>query len=315
METKNLILSEFEKNRNTLISGQSLADKLGVSRNAVWKAINALKNDGYNIQCVKNSGYIFENNNDIISKEGLLQYLKHSVQIFTYKELDSTNNEAKRKIANELKNDAIIISQTQTNGRGRLGREFYSPDSGVYYTLVLSTPKEIKDCVFITTATACAVSMVLEKFCDEDVKIKWVNDIYLNEKKVSGILTEAVTDFESGMVSHLIIGIGINTNTEIFPDELKDIATGIPLKGITKNQLIAEITENIYSFFESDKKDGYIDYYKSRSLVLGKEIFYFENSQKHEALAIDIDSSGGLVINENGLIKTLASGEISLRLK
>lgn len=190
----------------------------------------------------------------------------------------------------------LVCASMQTKGRGRQGKSFYSPKKGLYFTLAL--PKEYN---FTHLTALCGVSVckAIESLTDLKPEIKWVNDIYVNNKKVCGILAEAVNE-------GVIIGIGINLKTNKFPDEIANIAGSLN-KRISKTKLILEIVNNILNI-----KD-FKDYYKEHSCVLGKKIFFIENNEKYEAFAEDIDENFGLVVRMGENIKTLSSGEISLR--
>lgn len=259
---------------------------------------------------------ILKTNYETISKDGVLKYLKQPIEVSFFNELDSTNIEADRQILSGLKADKLIIAKKQTAGRGRLGRSFSSENGGVYFSLVLNKPFEVFDAVFVTTAASCAVVKAIEELTDYKVQIKWVNDIILNGKKLCGILCEGKTDPSSGKITGVVIGIGINTSQNI-PKELCDIATFMDLKAknVSKNQLIAKIVDYIYEMNDKTERANCIDFYKSHSFVLGKEIYYFENNIRHFASCIDIDENGGLIILENGKKKTLSSGEITLRVR
>lgn len=259
---------------------------------------------------------ILKTNYETISKDGVLKYLKQPIEVSFFNELDSTNIEADRQILSGLKADKLIIAKKQTAGRGRFGRSFSSENGGVYFSLVLNKPFEVFDAVFVTTAASCAVVKAIEELTDYKVQIKWVNDIILNGKKLCGILCEGKTDPSSGKITGVVIGIGINTSQNI-PKELCDIATFMDLKAknVSKNQLIAKIIDYIYEMNDKTERANCIDFYKSHSFVLGKEIYYFENNIRHFASCIDIDENGGLIILENGKKKTLSSGEITLRVR
>lgn len=320
MLLKSEILKELEENKDTDISGQLLAGKLGVSRNAIWKAINSLKDEGYKILSGPNKGYRLAEGNDLISAEGIGTCLSEKykdINIVALKEIDSTNNEAKRLIAKGSDKTTLIIAECQTAGRGRLGRSFYSPSqTGIYMTLIINTDEDISDAVSITSAAAVSVVCAIQSLTDKKPKIKWVNDIYLEDKKICGILTEAVSDFETGSVQSIIVGIGININTSIFPDEITEVATSLGSLGITRNRLVAEITNNLLGFAENLSDKSYLDVYRKHSMVLGKEINYYKNKEKFSGTAIAIDDKGGLVIrNDNGTESILNSGEITIRIK
>ena len=320
MSLKSEILKELEANRDTDLSGQMLAEKLGVSRNAVWKAVNALKDVGYTILSGQNKGYRLAENNDLISAEGIKNHLSEKnkkLAIYIYKEIDSTNNEAKRLIAGGLAVNALIAAEAQTAGRGRFGRQFYSPEqSGIYMTVVVNPQFNINDAVLITSAASVAVVRAIEKLTDKKPQIKWVNDVYLDDKKICGILTEATTSFETGTVQSIIIGIGINISTADFPIELRDVATALHPDGITRNKLIAAVADNLLELTENLTDRSFLDDYRSHSLVIGKQIDYYKNSEKFNAYVVAIDETGGLVIrNADGSEETLRSGEISVRVR
>lgn len=320
MSLRSDILKELEANRDTDISGQCLAEKFGVSRNAVWKAINMLKKDGYEILSGSNKGYRLADNSDLLSAEGISGYLSENhndLSIFSYKEVDSTNNEAKRLIASGFDRVALIVAEVQTAGRGRQGRTFYSPEqTGIYITVVIHPKIDIFDAISITTAASVAVVRAIETLTNAKPQIKWVNDIYLNNKKLCGILTEAVTDFESGMTQSIVIGIGMNISTTHFPADIAEVAVSLNPNGITRNRLIAEIAKELLDISEDLSNKSYLEEYRTHSLVLGKHITYYKNGNTHSAKATAIDDAGGLVvINDNGESEVLRCGEISICLK
>ena len=208
MSVKSEILHILESNKGENISGQELADLLGVSRTAVWKAINLLKDEGYPIESVQNKGYSLSTSSDFLSSEGIRLYLNEEfrdIPLAVYKTIESTNTEAKLLAVQNADHGTIIVSEEQTKGRGRFGRDFFSPsESGIYMSIILKPKLNIENSVLVTTATAVAVCEAIDKFTDQEPQIKWVNDIFIGDKKVCGILTEAVTNFESGMMDSRI---------------------------------------------------------------------------------------------------------------
>ncbi len=234
-------------------------------------------------------------------KENISEKMKYSVPVIYYDMTDSTNLRAKEYIKNYRKGRAVIVAGGQSAGRGRLGRDFYSPSgTGIYMTYILRAEGSLCDAVRITTAAAVAVAEAI----GENARIKWVNDIYIGGKKVCGILTEAVKD---GNDLYIIIGIGINVTTSDFPDDLKDSAASI---GDTdKAGLIARICDSLYNVETVD----YIDRYRQRLLWRGEQIVYTENNKTVPATLVDVDGAGGLIVMTDGNKKTLRSGEISIR--
>ena len=230
----------------------------------------------------------------------------------------------------------LVIARHQTGGRGRLGRAFASPDdSGIYMSIILKA--EAANPVLITTAAAVAVSRAIEKICGQQPQIKWVNDIYLNNKKVCGILAEAVSDHKTGEITHIVLGIGINCNAAAIPEELTDIAGAIE-GNYSINHLAAEVhsqmmilsdeltgkscmqAENANSPAAGAEPPGFLGDYRQRSMVIGKTVSVYKGGYSPDkpgvpARVLDIDNSGGLkVIYSDGSRETLSTGEISIRL-
>lgn len=321
MSVKNEVLHILEQYKGENISGQELAKKLGVSRTAVWKAINTLKEEGYFISGVSNKGYSLSLSSDLLSAEGIRAFLNNeykNISITVHKSIGSTNTEAKLLSMSNPQHGTVILSEEQTQGRGRMGRDFYSPaESGIYMSIILKPKLNIADSVLITTAVAVAVCISIDKFTNQETKIKWVNDIYVNDKKVCGILTEAVTDVESGTINNVIVGIGLNVKTAFFPNGLNEIAGSIFKSNedsFVRNQLSAEIINNILTICNKLEDKSFLELYKDRSMIIGEKIRYLKNNQWFEGFAQDIDEYGGLVVfHDDGHKEVLHSGEISVR--
>ncbi len=316
MTLRDNIIYQLEKNRGNFISGQEIAKSAGVSRNAVSKTINSLKNDGFLIESVNNSGHRLLENSDVVSEFGIRAFLDNSddLEIRTFKTIDSTNNEAKRAIADGMTTDGIFVADQQTSGRGRRGKSFYSPEkSGLYFTAVLHPEATLSDSVGITALTAIVVADVIGEVTKKHPKIKWVNDIFIDNKKVCGILTEAVSDFEANRVQAIIVGIGINLTTHLFPDEISEIAGSVG--SINRCFLAAEIFKRLKAGCENLVERKFMDDYRKYSLVIGKEVEFSQNGINYIATAKDISDDGSLlVITHEGKEIALNSGEISVRL-
>ena len=316
MSVKSTVLEILESSRHADVSGEYIAAMMGVSRNSVWKAIKSLRQDGYNICSSTNKGYRLSPDCDIISTEGISVNTQMKIPVYAYKTTDSTNMRAKCFLAEKTCDRALFVAEEQTLGRGRMGKDFYSPyGTGIYMSYVFSPNTEITNAVTITAAAAVAVVCALEKLCGISPMIKWVNDIYLDGKKLCGILTEAVTNYETGIVSHIIIGIGINFSTVRFPENIRNTACSLPSAvAVTRNELIGAISDNLYSISNDLEDRSYFEIYRDRMLVIGKDIVYYQNGKPHYAYAVDVDSSGGLIVSDSdGNVKTLRSGEITLR--
>jgi len=231
VSTKKAILALLESKRGHSLSGEGIAQQLGVTRAAVWKAIKDLEKEGHKIEAVTNKGYLLCDDSDILSVEGMMPFLPQSMagRVFVYESLESTNKTAKERAVEGERHGTVIIADSQTVGRGRYDRKFHSPaGSGIYMSLILR-PAELgfNTPTLITLFAAVCVCEAIETVAGKAPQIKWVNDVFLNGKKICGILTEAISDLESGNVDWAVIGIGINITTTNFPSELQPIATSI----------------------------------------------------------------------------------------
>ena len=324
MSSKKYVLTLLENKRNQSISGEYIAGQLNVSRNTVWKAIKDLRKDGYKIKAVTNKGYCLCEDNDILSVEGMLPYLSQesiSDNIYVYDRLESTNKTAKEMAISGAEHGTVIIADCQTAGKGRYGRSFHSPPNHGLYMSIIIQPMQYSFSAptLITAFAAVTVCEAIEAVSDNTPKIKWVNDIFLDGKKVCGILTEAVTDFESGNTQWIVVGIGINYSTPAteFPEDLQHIAGsvfGSDTPPATRNRLAAEIVNSF--FIQENKYDekAMLEKYKQRMFMLGKTVLVTGTAEPYEAMAVDVDSNGHLVVQKStGELLSLSAGEISIR--
>ena len=330
MSVKDSVLIALQNNRDHYISGEELSGQLGVSRAAVSKAVKSLRSEGYEIDAVTNRGYMMPSEGTAISEEAVRNSLPahlRDMSLYVYDVLDSTNLEARRIIADQGTKaaPAVVLCRQQTAGRGRLGRSFFSPrDDGLYLSVVIKPDFDLSRASLVTVAAAAATSEAIDEICGCSSQIKWVNDIYLNGKKVCGILTEANTDFETGQIDSLVTGIGINTSEKSFPPELKDIAGSVSAEGLTgyeKGLLAAAVVERFIRYTKD--LSGFMDSYRSRSMILGRRITVYTGAYRKDptqelggkpARALSINDDGGLVVEyEDGARETLRSGEVSIR--
>jgi len=323
MTTKQQILALLETRRGQSISGEDIAGQLNVSRNAVWKAIKALQNDGYSISAVTNKGYCLCNDNDIISAEGILPFIneKTPCKFIVHDSLQSTSITAKEMAVLGAEHGNVVLAESQTSGRGRYERQFHSPPGGIYMSVILRAKQLCFNTpTLITAFAAVAVCEAIEAVSDRQPQIKWVNDIYLDNKKICGILTEAVTDFESGCIQWMVVGIGINfsTRTDEFPAELQDIATSLFPGGeppITRNRLIAAVINRLLCP-TLPNANALLAEYKQRMMMLGDIITIAGADEQYQATAIDIDDTGRLIVEiADGERRTLSSGEIRIMIR
>ena len=323
MSVKDEVLKELENNKGDYISGGQLADNLGVSRNSVWKAIKALEKSGYEINAIPNKGYCLAEKNDILSSYSIKQHLKNPhLDISVFSSVTSTNTILKEMAEQGAKEGTVIIAEEQTAGRGRTGKQFYSPKgTGIYISILLRPDIPAEESLFLTTSAAVATARAIEDVSDKRALIKWVNDIYLEDKKTCGILTEGAFNVETGKLDYAIVGIGINVCIPDggFPDNIKDIATAIFDKqtySINKRSiLIANLLDYFMEYYKDFKSKSYVKEYIERSMIIGKTITVIEGSKTSVAKAIDIDKNCRLKVQfEDGTTKWLSSGEVSTKI-
>lgn len=310
MGLKDKILSRLAAAEGETISGQSLAEEFSVSRNAVWKAVQSLKQDGYEIDSATNRGYALIKSGGKLSAPIIASLLERDIPIHIFDSIDSTNSEARRRIA-AGESCCLVLAEEQTGGRGRRGKSFYSPHGmGLYMSLAISANFNFENAVGMTAFAAVSAVKAIKKLTGTDCGIKWVNDLYIGSKKICGILTEAVTDLESGTVAALVVGLGINLRSTELPEELESIVGFLDHAHI-KNELAAEICNELMKYNGEDS--SYMSDYRELSIVIGKHVAYAKNGESVSGKAVDIDSQGGLVVlRDDGIAETLRSGEISL---
>ncbi len=320
MSTKDKLLKLFEENKGTYLSGEEIADKLDISRTAVWKAVNSLKDSGYPIDSQKNRGYCLSPMTDIVSASGIGKYLSTGLTVEVYDEVVSTNTMLKERASQGAKEGLVIIANSQTGGKGRLGRQFYSPlDTGVYISVLLrpvTLPPQ--EALKVTTMAAVAASEAVDAVSGRESKIKWVNDIYLDGLKVAGILTEASVSMESGHLEYAVLGIGFNVYEPKggFPDDIKGIAGAILPESAAdaKNRIAAEFLNRFFKIYSAPEGSDYSGRYKERSLVTGKKVNVITPVGSSKATVLDITDDCSLLVRyEDGTVKELSTGEVSIR--
>ena len=331
MKTKEAVLLYLQEHTGEPISGEIMALALNKSRTSIWKAIQSLKKEGYSIESSTNKGYTLSQNNDVLSEQQITQELiqqHHPIDwnIQTMESTTSTNDLAKLYANQNSTTPAIFISEEQTAGRGRLGRKFVSPSkTGLYISLCLFPTIALEDLSLITCATAVACVETLEELTGKSLNIKWVNDLFYQDKKVGGILTEIISDFESQQVQALIVGMGINLieNPQSFPEELHSIVGSIfsskteyDNSSFNRNHFIAQFLEKWTFYYQNLSKRDFIESYKEHSNVIGKFVNIFEGNQTYSAYSKDIDENGHLIIEkQDNTLHSLSYGEVSIRTK
>ena len=251
MTTKERILALLEENRGTPLSGEVLAEELGVSRTAVWKAIKDLQKAGHAIAAAQNRGYTLDTDSEVLSEQGVRLFLRNkSLNLVVAQELESTNLTAKQMAAAGAPHGTLVVADSQTAGRGRRGRSFASPPgTGLYISMVLRSALPMQSAVLVTSAAAVAVCRAVERAAGKRLDIKWVNDLFYRGKKCCGILTEAAADVETGGVDYLVVGIGLNLLPPEggWPEELAEIAASIftPGEHVGRCRIAAAIADEL----------------------------------------------------------------------
>lgn len=326
MLVKDEVLQALENNRGENISGEALAKELGVSRAAVWKSIKLLKEQGYPIEAATNRGYRLSGLADILSAQSIRAFLPQEhreIPVTVFDVTDSTNLQAKQRAAQGQSAPALFVAEQQTQGRGRFGRGFVSDRKcGIYMSLLLRPSDDmLSDVTLITVAAAAAVCSVIESICGKSAVIKWVNDVYVCEKKACGILTEAVTDFESGTVESVVVGIGINYRENVkMPPQVKEIAGSVygidEAATVSRAEVISAVASKLIKYWQSLSKREFLPYYREKSFLLGNEIVFSRGDKIYAATAEDVGDNGELIVRlENGETERLSSGEVSVRPK
>jgi BirA family biotin operon repressor/biotin-[acetyl-CoA-carboxylase] ligase len=328
MSTKQDILKLLELHRGESLSGEDLARRLSVSRNAVWKAVRELQKEGHRIEGVTNKGYSLSPESDILSPEGIRIYLSNPAfgqELHVFKTVDSTNSVAKEWAMKGAPHGTVVISEEQTSGRGRKGRSFFSPaGGGLYISFILRPNLPVNQAVIMTAAAGVLTAEVLESVKDCAITIKWVNDLFRGDKKIVGILTEAATSWEGGGIDYLVLGIGINVKPMEGdrPEGLEKIADSLYDPGETpvlRSRLAALLIGRVFDFMaalEQNPQQATKDImaaYRRRSNVLNRKVRVIGDPLLTEAMAVDIDDQGFLIVeDECGQRHTLSSGEVSV---
>lgn len=320
MSIKEELLATFVASDGEFISGAALAEKLGVSRNAVWKAVKALETEGFVIDSVTAKGYRLSPENDRLAPELIKPFIRAEdmgAEVIVLSETDSTNNDAKRLASGGAAHGTVVIADTQTAGKGRLGRSFISPPgTGIYMSVIVRPELDISLAPMLTSAAACAVAEAVEELCGSEVRVKWVNDLYMNGRKICGILTEASMGLEMKSLEYAVIGIGINVRSVVFDEELSRRATSIEAetgKKISRIQLCAEIINKLSEYLQKIADRSFLAEYRRRELLTGNEITAAAGSETITGKAVGIDDNANLIVElESGEVRHLGTGEANL---
>lgn len=318
------LLEAFTEANGDFLSGQALADILGCSRTAVWKHIEELRKEGFELEAVRKRGYRIVSTEDRVTENEIslglsTKFIGHSIHY-----LDSTDST--QKVAHQLSQEGcpegtIVIAEEQKNGRGRLTRHWHSPKyTGVWMSIVLRPTLPPQKAPQFTLITAIAVVQAIEELTSVLPEIKWPNDILINGKKVTGILTELQADVDK--INSIIIGIGINVNQQLtdFPDELQSIATSLAIESgrkITRAKLIQCILTKLEKYYHLYLEKGFAPLkilWESYAISIGKEIVARTVTGSITGRAIGITEEGILKIEDHsGLTHEIYSADIEIK--
>ena len=344
--SRDKVLALLESKKGRFISGEEIASDLGISRTAVWKAVNNLKKDGYMIDSVTNRGYCLSHGSDILSEAVLRGYLRDCPPLVldVFDTVDSTNTVCLKRASDGDRRTYAAVAGGQTRGRGRRGRSFFSPDGTGLYMSILLRPSGLSadQAVKFTTIAAVAVSEAIEAVAGKTASIKWVNDIYVEGRKACGILTEASFNPEDGTLDYAVVGIGINVYEPQggFPEDIRDRAGALagPVNGTCtlginrvlenggRNRIAAEIISRFFSYLDegfapaaasvTDPAPRYAAEYRRRCFVIGMDVDVLKaGAEPQQAHVLGLDDECRLKVRySDGTEETLSSGEISIQL-
>ena len=307
------------------VSGQRLCEEFGVSRTAVWKVINQLKEEGYHVEAVKNRGYRIVDIPDVLSEEELKSLLTGKTQwagqeIYYFPDTDSTNIRAKELGEKGAPHGTLAVAGRQSAGRGRRGRGWESPPGSSIYMSILLRPQCLPSrAPMLTLVMAYSVAEALKKCTGQEIGIKWPNDIVLNGKKLVGILTEMSSEID--YINHVVIGVGINVNMDSFSEEIAKTATSLRIETgqvMKRSTLIAEIMKHFErdydTFLRTGDLSGIREAYNSLLVNCGKEVRILGAKEPYQALALGINDGGELLVRrQDGSEEAVYAGEVSVR--
>ncbi|HMM22178.1 MAG TPA: biotin--[acetyl-CoA-carboxylase] ligase [Selenomonadales bacterium] len=317
------ILQLLRENFGQYVSGEDLSRRLAVSRTAVWKHIRALKDEGYEVEGHSRLGYRLLSVPDLLLPGEIVpgirtRWLGHAV--YYCDEVDSTNSRAKKLAADGCPHGQIVIAETQTGGRGRLARGWFSPYArGIWLSVVLRPPFSPREAPKCTMLAAVAVNRAIRKVSGVACGIKWPNDILYDNRKIVGILTEMSAEIDA--INYVVIGMGINVNSraEEFPPELAKAATSLLIAGgrpVSRKELLAAVLGELEGLYDKTVLQGFapvLEAWRAETVTLGRTVDVFSSGQTFSGLAVDIDDEGGLLVETSTGLERVIAGDVSVR--
>lgn len=305
------------------VSGQQLSEQLGITRAAVWKAVESLRRQGYDIEARSGCGYRLRCMSDRLGEREIGAFLrKPRKNIYVYASIDSTNTQCKRLAMDGVADGTVVVAEEQTAGRGRKGRSFQSPQGlGLYLSILWRPQCEPEKLLPLTSLAAVAVCRAIERVTGEQADIKWPNDLLLRDKKIAGILTEMALEGESGQIDYVVLGIGINVHHAPgdFTEDVAAMASSLDAvigRAVSRPQLAAALIEelDVLRYEVMGRPEMYLDEYRQRCVTVGRTVQLLRGEERLAAQAIDVDEQFGLIVrHEDGAQETIRSGEVSVR--
>lgn len=305
------------------ISGQELCNRFGVSRTAVWKAINQLKEAGYEIEAQQNKGYRLMAAPDLMT-EAEIKSLMHTEwvakEVLYFDTIDSTNTKAQELAEKGYPSGTLVVADKQESGKGRRGRSWVSPSgTGIFMTLMIKPDINPNNASMLTLVAALAVAKAITSVTGEEAMIKWPNDIVVNGKKVCGILTEMNAQFD--YINHIVVGIGINVHNESFPEEISQMASSLMIEAGGKRFHRAQIIAETMSYFEqyydiflkTQDLSALVREYDKLLVNRNKSVRVLDPKEPFDGKAMGITPKGELIVDTWESRKLVSSGEVSVR--
>lgn len=317
------ILQLLRQHQDGYLSGEDLSRLLTVSRTAIWKHIQSLKNEGYNIEAHPRLGYVLRQTPDLLLPEEIKASLATQVlgcSIHYFADVDSTNNAAKKLAAQGVAEGTIVVSEAQNTGRGRLARGWYSPAAkGIWFSIVLRPPFPPMEAPKCTLMAAVALTRAIRKTTQVPCGIKWPNDILWEGKKLVGILTEMSAEMDA--INYVVIGMGINVNIDQadFPEALQSIATSLLLATghpVSRLELLGSILTELEQLYQQVVQVGFapvLQEWRELSVTLGQAVNVLAPNEQYSGIAIDIDEDGALLVDTGKGIRKVIAGDVSIR--
>lgn len=323
--SRRTVLKLLQEHEGQFVSGERISETLGITRAAIWKTVDALRKEGYEIESKTRMGYRLLSAPDKLTADNVGARISTRIvgrSIVYFDEIDSTNNYAKQEALRGGEDGLVVIANQQTGGRGRSGRSFQSPpDKGLYLTTLIRPDAAPADVLPVTALAAVAAANAVERACGVRPGIKWTNDLVLSGRKLTGILTEMGVEGESGKLQYVVIGIGTNVNQEEkdFSGEVAEMATSLRMelgRSVNRTALAAALVgelDRLYAAIGGDLSE-YLAAYRRDCVTLGKQVRILGSGEPRVAEAIDIDDTFGLVVRRaDGALETIRSGEVSVR--